>query len=102
MLLSQVIIADVIPARERGKYGGYIARAERQLRAESRAQETRLDDVDYAAVVSLSNEAREKLHRLRPHTLAQASRVPGVRHADIANLLVHLRHLRAPGVSRET
>ncbi len=84
------------------KYGGYIARAERQLRAESRAQETRLDDVDYAAVVSLSNEAREKLHRLRPQTLAQASRVPGVRHADIANLLVHLRQLREPNVSRET
>jgi len=84
------------------KCGGYIARAERQLRAESRAQETRLDDVDYAAVVSLSNEAREKLKKLRPHTLAQASRVPGVRHADIANLLVHLRHVRETNVSRET
>jgi tRNA uridine 5-carboxymethylaminomethyl modification enzyme len=74
------------------KYGGYIARAERQLASETRAQQLSLEHFDYSRVQSLSNEAREKLGRLRPQTLAQASRVPGVRHADITNLLVHLRH----------
>ncbi|WP_407569555.1 tRNA uridine-5-carboxymethylaminomethyl(34) synthesis enzyme MnmG [Deinococcus altitudinis] len=85
------------------KYGGYIARAQRQLASESRAQQTSLEQLDYSEVVSLSNEAREKLGRLRPQTLSQASRVPGVRHADISSLLIHLRHRQEPvNVSRET
>ena len=85
------------------KYGGYIARAERQLAAEGRAQQVSLDQLDYSRVVTLSSEAREKLGRLRPRTLAQASRVPGVRHADISSLLIHLRqHGADQGVSRET
>ena len=75
------------------KYGGYIARAERQLASETRAQQSSLESLDYTSVVSLSNEAREKLGRLRPQTLLQASRVPGVRHADITSLLIHLRQL---------
>ena len=85
------------------KYGGYIARAERQLAAEGRAQQVSLEQLDYNRVVALSNEAREKLGRLRPRTLAQASRVPGVRHADISSLLIHLRqHGTGQSVSRET
>ena len=85
------------------KYGGYIARAERQLASEGRAQQISLEQLDYALVGPLSNEAREKLVRLRPLTLAQASRVPGVRHADISSLLIHLRqHGTGQSVSRET
>lgn len=85
------------------KYGGYIARAQRQLAAESRARQTGLKHLDYQAVASLSNEAREQLTRLRPDTLAQASRIPGVRHADVSSLLIHLRQRNNPqGVSRET
>ena len=85
------------------KYGGYIARAERQLASEGRAQQFSLETLDYSKVGSLSNEAREKLGRLRPQTLAQAARVPGVRHADISSLLIHVRQQgRAQSVSRET
>ena len=85
------------------KYGGYIARAERQLATEGRAQQVSLEQLDYSRVVALSNEAREKLGRLRPGTLAQASRVPGVRHADISSLLIHLRQQgTGQSVSRET
>ena len=80
----------------RVKYAGYIERAERQLAAEARARELSLQDLDYDAVSALSNEAREKLRRLRPGTLAQASRIPGVRHADVSSLLVHLRRHPAP------
>lgn len=84
----------------RVKYEGYIERARRQLDAEARARSTRLEEVDYASVASLSLEAREKLQRLRPATLDQASRIAGVRHSDITALLVHLRS--AQRVSRET
>ncbi|GGR02671.1 tRNA uridine-5-carboxymethylaminomethyl(34) synthesis enzyme MnmG [Deinococcus ruber] len=74
------------------KYAGYIARAQRQQASEERARDISLVGVDYSAVSSLSAEAREKLKRAAPATLAQASRVPGVRHADVSNLLIHLRH----------
>ncbi|WP_104991820.1 tRNA uridine-5-carboxymethylaminomethyl(34) synthesis enzyme MnmG [Deinococcus sp. NW-56] len=83
----------------RVKYAGYIERAERQLQAEAKGSELSLDGVDFAALGSLSNEAREKLTRARPSTVGQATRVPGVRHADISALLVHLR--QAQSVSRE-
>ncbi|KQR15555.1 tRNA uridine-5-carboxymethylaminomethyl(34) synthesis enzyme MnmG [Deinococcus sp. Leaf326] len=83
----------------RVKYAGYIDRARQQLRAEDRARDLSLRGVEFAGVASLSNEAREKLARLQPQTVAQASRISGVRHADISALLVHLRQR---GVSRET
>lgn len=75
----------------RVKYAGYITRAQSQLRAEERARHMRLDGVDFASISALSNEAREKLTRLQPQTLDQASRISGVRHADISALLVHLK-----------
>lgn len=83
----------------RVKYAGYIERAQQQLRGEERARHLSLDGVDFARVTSLSNEAREKLTRTRPQSIEQASRMAGVRHADISALLVHLR---AGHVSRET
>ncbi|MEF2277065.1 tRNA uridine-5-carboxymethylaminomethyl(34) synthesis enzyme MnmG [Deinococcus sp. YIM 134068] len=95
-----------LDAEERGaleirvKYEGYIERAERQLAAEERARDVNLQNVDFAAVPTLSREAREKLGRVKPETVAQAARVPGVRHADISALLVHVK--RTTGVSRET
>ncbi|MPY67034.1 tRNA uridine-5-carboxymethylaminomethyl(34) synthesis enzyme MnmG [Deinococcus sp. SDU3-2] len=84
----------------RVKYAGYIERAERQLQAEAKGSELSLEGVEFAALGNLSNEAREKLMRARPSTVGQAARVPGVRHADISALLVHLR--QAQSVSRET
>lgn len=89
----------------RMKYAGYIARAERQLAAEGRARGLSLSGVNYAAVPVLSNEAREKLQRAQPQTVAQAARVPGVRHADISSLLVYLKQhgpKQRQYVSRET
>ena len=46
---------------------------------------------DYAAVVSLRYEACQKLKRMRPATLGQASRIDGVTPADVAILMVHLK-----------
>ena len=83
----------------RVKYAGYIQRAEAQLRSEARARDLSLRGVNFAGIAALSNEAREKLARLQPQTVEQASRIAGVRHADISALLVHLRQRE---VSRET
>ncbi|AAF09619.1 tRNA uridine-5-carboxymethylaminomethyl(34) synthesis enzyme MnmG [Deinococcus radiodurans] len=78
----------------RVKYAGYIARAESQLRSEAKARELSLSGVNFAGITALSNEAREKLTRLQPQTVEQASRISGVRHADISALLVHLKGQR--------
>lgn len=83
----------------RVKYAGYISRAEQQLRSEAKARALALEGLDYLTVPSLSNEAREKLSRLQPATIEQASRISGVRTTDISALLVHLRKGK---VSRET
>ncbi|NJC87084.1 MAG: tRNA uridine-5-carboxymethylaminomethyl(34) synthesis enzyme MnmG [Desulfuromonas sp.] len=74
------------------KYEGYIRRQQDQVER-TRRMETQVipADFDYATVASLSAEVREKLQKIRPHTLGQASRIPGVTPAAIAILAVLLR-----------
>jgi tRNA uridine 5-carboxymethylaminomethyl modification enzyme len=73
-------------------YEGYIQRQERLA-----AQTRRLDglripaDWNYMTTNGLSYETREKLSRIRPTTVGQAGRIPGVRPSDIALLIGHLR-----------
>ena len=73
------------------KYAGYIARqaaqVERFQRLESKAIPTQFD---FAAVPQLRAEAREKLSRIRPTSLGQASRISGISPADLAVLLIYL------------
>ncbi len=73
------------------KYGGYIDR-ERELAEKARRLEyVKLpDDINYHTLLSLSTEARQKLDKIRPSTIGQASRIPGVSPADINILLVLL------------
>ena len=81
------------------KYEGYIARQGRDVRA-MRDLEGRVIPPGFAfdGVNGISTEAREKLTRIRPETLGQASRIAGVRAADLSILAVHLeRHRRAAG-----
>jgi len=52
-------------------------------------------DIPYAEMRSLSNEARQKLSRLAPATLAQASRIPGVSPSDLQNLVLEVERRRA-------
>ena len=47
--------------------------------------------MDYAVVHGLSTEAGEKLNDIKPRTIGQAGRIPGVRPADVAVLLIHLK-----------
>ena len=74
------------------KYQGYIDRQLVEVERQSAQEGARLPEaIDYAAVRGLSNEIRQKLHDLRPATLGQASRVPGVTPAAVSILLVHLK-----------
>jgi tRNA uridine 5-carboxymethylaminomethyl modification enzyme len=74
------------------RYSGYIERQGRDVARTRDAEATRLPaDIDYAAVRGLSNEILEKLSRIRPQTIGQASRVSGMTPAAISLLLVHLK-----------
>jgi tRNA uridine 5-carboxymethylaminomethyl modification enzyme len=78
------------------KYAGYVGR-ERERAERLREQGNfKLDnDLDYSRFETLSFEAREKLARVRPDTLAQASRIPGVSPADLQNLILEVRRGRS-------
>lgn len=85
------------------KYAGYVERERDQVAQLERMESHRLpDNVDYAAVEAVTLEAREKLSRIQPETLGQASRISGVSPADISALMVLLKARRLPVVSRET
>ena len=74
------------------KYAGYVERQQREI-AEHRRQATlRLPDtIDYAEVHGLSHEARQRLGEVRPETIGQAARVPGVTPAAVSLLLLHIK-----------
>ena len=79
------------------KYEGYIDRERRSIERLQRFEALGIPArFDYQAVDALSRESREKLALVRPRTLGQASRISGVRPADISVLLVQLRAGRAP------
>ena len=74
------------------KYGGYIEREKEQAEKARRLEYVKLPlHLDYNTLLSLSTEARQKLSRIRPATIGQASRIPGVSPADINILLVLLK-----------
>jgi tRNA uridine 5-carboxymethylaminomethyl modification enzyme len=72
------------------KYGAFIERAGREAARFARLEDRRLSpDLDFETVQGLRIEARQKLARTRPMTVAQAGRLSGVTPADVAALLVH-------------
>jgi tRNA uridine 5-carboxymethylaminomethyl modification enzyme len=74
------------------KYSGYLKRQSDEIERASRNEEMRLPaDIDYALVGGLSNEARQRLCDVRPETLGQAARIPGLTPAAVSLLLVHLK-----------
>ena len=79
------------------KYEGYVARQKRQIERFERLESMQIPcDFDYDRVPGISNEGREKLKEIRPLSLGQASRIPGVRNADVAVLMVALDRRQEP------
>jgi tRNA uridine 5-carboxymethylaminomethyl modification enzyme len=73
------------------RYAGYIAREQRTIREVQRHENVHIPpDFEYAALETLTLEAREKLAKIRPLTLAQAGRIPGVSPSDVAQLSIAL------------
>jgi tRNA uridine 5-carboxymethylaminomethyl modification enzyme len=109
---SHVQLADVLPLvpeldsypgewLERAyldiRYAGYIEKEERMARRTAKLDAIKLDPgFDYSTLPGLSAEAREKLKPVRPLTLGQASRIPGLRQGDIALLMALNRKSRRP------
>ena len=74
------------------KYQHYIDKQDRRVEKMHRMEHARIPaDFDYGAIPSLSAESRQKLERVRPTTLGQASRISGIRNSDIMLLMVYLK-----------
>ncbi|MBQ7598556.1 MAG: tRNA uridine-5-carboxymethylaminomethyl(34) synthesis enzyme MnmG [Clostridia bacterium] len=78
------------------KYEGYIKRQEAQAQEMRRLEVKKLSaDIDYTKITGLRMEAQEKLNKVKPQNLGQASRISGVSPADISVLMIHLRKKEA-------
>jgi tRNA uridine 5-carboxymethylaminomethyl modification enzyme len=74
------------------KYEGYLRLERERAERMKEREEFRLpEDMPYLELATLSREAREKLERVRPETLARAGRIPGVSPADLQNLMMEVR-----------
>ena len=74
------------------KYKGYIEKILRQVEKVKNMEEKQIPaDLDYDDVLNLSLEARQKLKKVRPVTIGQATRISGINPADISVLLIHLK-----------
>lgn len=83
------------------KYAGYFERERDQAAKMKRMGQFTLDEsVPYAEFRSLSFESRQKLSQIRPATLAQAARIPGVSPTDLQNLVLEIEKLRRRGAER--
>mgnify|MGYP001079257187 CR=1 FL=1 len=82
------------------KYAGYLDRQREEIERQQRHEQTPIPaDFDYAAVRGLSAEVRQKLEQVRPLSIGQAQRIPGMTPAAISLLLVHLERQRRARVA---
>ncbi|HBG46655.1 MAG TPA: tRNA uridine-5-carboxymethylaminomethyl(34) synthesis enzyme MnmG [Deltaproteobacteria bacterium] len=77
------------------KYEGYIKRQVEEAGRFRKMEGVKIPDITYEAVSGLSLEIREKLHKARPSSIGQASRIPGVTPAAISMLMIHLKKIGA-------
>lgn len=76
------------------KYSGYIARQNEKIAQFKKMENLRIpENIDYRNIEGISHEAREKLDRIQPASLGQASRISGVKPADITNLMYYIRRV---------
>ena len=90
--LGEVVIPHVVTTIETEvKYAGYMDQQDKLVQRLRHSEERRVpDELDYATIPGLSREVRDKLVRVRPETLGQAARIPGVTPAAIAVLDVYM------------
>ncbi|KEO81218.1 tRNA uridine-5-carboxymethylaminomethyl(34) synthesis enzyme MnmG [Tumebacillus flagellatus] len=101
------VIEDVAPSAEdlhwevkeqveiQIKYAGYIEKSNQQIEKQRKLEEKKIpDDIDYNEIKGLSSESREKLIKIKPISIGQASRISGVNPADISILMVYLEGLQ--------
>jgi len=82
------------------KYKGYVEIEKKRVQKIKNMENQSIpDDFDYSKIISLSNESRQKLIQVRPETVAQASRIDGVRASDISLLCIKIKQYNVP---RET
>jgi len=101
---SQLSIWEARAVETEIRYAGYIQRQQQQIEAIARYSQRPLPtNLDYAQIQTLSKEAREKLTRIRPLTVGQASQIGGVSPADINALLIYLetskRNVSQPAIA---
>lgn len=77
------------------KYQGYIDKAFKEAQRVLKLESILIPiDIDYQQISNLASEAREKLIKIKPLTIAQASRISGVNPSDISILIVYIESLR--------
>ena len=77
------------------KYEGYIKMQEEQVKKFKKLEDKRLsDDIDYNEIKGLRIEARQKLNKVKPQSIGQASRISGVSPADVSVLLIYIEQLK--------
>jgi tRNA uridine 5-carboxymethylaminomethyl modification enzyme len=87
-LIEQVLLQVDVQA----KYSGYIERQQDEIERQRRNEQTALPaNLDYREVRGLSTEVRQRLTEVRPATVGQAARIPGVTPAAVSLLLIHLK-----------
>jgi tRNA uridine 5-carboxymethylaminomethyl modification enzyme len=101
VLKTEVLRREDIVALETSiKYEGYLKQQDREVEKLRKAESKRIPpDLDYANMPGLSREIVEKLTRVRPQSIAQASRIPGITPASISILLFHLEMRVLPRTS---
>ena len=93
--LQEFNILDLKHVETEIKYKGYLQRQEIQINQLRKQEETVLpNDIDYFKIKGLRIEAQQKLDKIKPLNLGQASRISGVNPADIAVLTVFLKQYR--------
>ncbi len=91
--LAQSAVKDEVQLQI--KFAGYIERQNEQVERFKKMEAVRLpDDIDYRSLSGLSNEVVEKLSRIRPRSLGQASRISGITPAAISVLQVHVKRMK--------
>jgi len=94
---SDEVPSDVVEQVEiQIKYEGYIKRQEQEIQKFRKLENRKIPEgINYQEIIGLSNEVREKLSKIRPGSLGQASRISGVTPAAIAILMVRLKRMGA-------